>query len=838
MSEGPEPSGSLGPQPSLPPLPSSMQRSGNSDAGPSAVNNEAPAPSNVTGGSAGNSGFQSARSFGGTVASASLNAARGVAGAGANQNRRFSLSFSQGAPFSGVSGVSEDYENENFIWGTTIRAHQITRELEQFFLNYTEDGADEAKYITLLREMHASREGMLNVDCHDLHAYNSELYKKLIKYPSEVITLMDGAVKLVYADITQTQAEFAEVQANVFNLMEKKVIRDLDPDDIDRLVSVSGMVTRCSNIIPEVSHACFKCDSCQHEELVQNILGHIEEPKTCPSCQRKWMMKMVHNRSIYLNKQIVKMQENPNAIPEGETPHNVTLLCYDPMTDMTKPGDRITVTGIYKAHPLRVNPRLRMLKTVYKANIDIVHIQREETSTLFSVSERGPMRLDDGTAANTGDTQTDGLFQAGNESREEMEAKEAEMRALGDQPDIYDRLVKSVAPSIWQMDDVKKGILAQLFGGSSKEFSGGRVRGEINVLLVGDPGVSKSQLLSYVNKLAPRGIYTSGRGSSAVGLTAYVSKDQETKEAVLESGALVLSDRGICCIDEFDKMSDAARSMLHEVMEQQTVSVAKAGIIATLNARTSVLASANPVGSRYNPRLSIVDNIHLPPSLISRFDLIYLVLDKAEEANDRRLARHLLSLHYPDAASAAAAPIPINTLRDYIAFARNNCHPELSPEAATDIVDGYMNMRRMGSSRKTITATPRQLESLIRISEALARMRLSPTVERADAAEALRLMQVAIQQAATDPVTGAIDMDLIQTGVSASERIARGQLAQEIKKLLISKPAGMTFEEMTAAIANQASVPVDQTAVRRAVETILEEVSVVGNHLKHKNAVA
>ena len=760
--------------------------------------------------------------------------------------------------------ASEDLDGDpeaTYIWGTNLTVARVMSRFNAFIRGYNERAGDEPKYMQLLAETRARGEVSFNVDASHLHSFDPTLYQWTVSFPVETVPIYDYQLALIACElegVADPDSLDRPLQTRIYNLATTRVIRDLDPSDVGTLVSISGMVTRTSSVIPDQSLACFRCTKCNHEAITRNDRGNIDEPSKCPNagCGSRFTMQLIYNCSAFVDKQLIKLQEAPDDIPEGETPHTVSMFTRQDLVDCTKPGDRVTVVGIYRAQPVRTNPRSREVKSIFKTFIDVMHVEKDgaadslfsllsdETQAATPAGVEGDENMPPVGSVPQGTYGADGagLLNASNMTTEQVEEKRAQFRELANSPDIYERLAASLAPSIWQLEDVKKGLLCQLFGGVSKALPGGRTRGELNVLLVGDPGVSKSQILGYVHKIAPRGIYTSGKGSSAVGLTAYVTRDPETREMVLESGALVLSDRGVCCIDEFDKMSDAARSTLHEVMEQQTISVAKAGIIATLNARTSVLAAANPVGSRYNPALSIVDNIQLPPSLMSRFDLIYLLLDKADEANDRRLARHLIAL-YGDMESlgnAAAAPVPADLLREYVSFARATCSPKLTPESAQKLANAYADMRALGMSRRTVSATPRQLESLIRLSESLARMRLAEWVEESDVEEAVRLMRVALQQSSVDPRTGQIDMDVIQTGVSAADRSARAQLASKLRELLEGRGSGNAgnqqqqgtrIADLVEELGAAAGVPVSERDIQAALAELQGEVKVTAGRV-------
>lgn len=579
-------------------------------------------------------------------------------------------------------------------------------------------------------------ERSLTVNYEDLEKFDPDLADLLIEKPEEVIAASQKAIKNI-----DPLMKDANLNIRFENLTNNVPLSDLLSAYIGSFVSADGIVRKTDEIRPRIETGKFECRGCMRITEVEQTSGnHIMEPSLCSECGGR-SFRLLQEESKYIDTQSARMQEPLENLSGGTEPKQMLMVLEDDLVDELNPGDKVRITGTLKT--FREERSGKFKNYIYVNHIEPLEQEFEEL-----------------------------------ELSEEDEEKILE---LSKDPHIHDKIINSTAPSIKGHRDVKEAIALQLFGGTVQQLEDGtRLRGDLHILIVGDPGIGKSQILKYVSKLAPRSVYTSGKGTSGAGLTAAAVRD-ELGGWSLEAGALVLGDQGNVCVDELDKMRSEDRSALHEALEQQTVSIAKAGIMATLNTRCSVLAAANPKFGTFDRYKTLANQIDLPSPILSRFDLIFVIEDKPNVEKDRELAKHILTTHQY---SNIAYDIEPELLRKYIAYARKNIQPVLTDEATKVLEEFYVSVRTGGMEEGTpVPITPRQLEATIRLAEASAKLQLKNEVEASDAHRAINLQRRCLEKIGMDPDTGKIDIARVEGRTPTSERDKMRVVQQVIEDL-------------------------------------------------------
>jgi replicative DNA helicase Mcm len=624
----------------------------------------------------------------------------------------------------------------------------LVNDLEEF-LRAFKDRTGNYKYFDRINNLMAANSTSLVVDYIDFDTFKPDLAKLITDEPDEMFDAFNRAIFNILYEIHPDYANETQnnIKVRMGNYTVQKSLREINAEVINKLVGVSGMVVRSSEVKPlakKIGYRCLNCGEITEAQLRGLVL---KKPIRCGKCSEK-ELEMDPDTSIFIDFQMVRLQELPEDLPAGHLPHYLEVTIIGDLVDQCRPGDRILLTGIVRIEQEQLSQQIK--------------------TSLFRLRMEGNNIEYLGGRTADKDSRTIERLEISNED-------EKHIVALARKNDAYDILISSYAPHVYGHEVIKEVILLLIVGSVTKRLEDGSARrGDINVLLVGDPGTAKSEMLKFAAKIAPRGLYTSGRGSTAAGLTAAVIRDK-SGIMMLEAGAVVLGDQGLVCIDEFDKIKPEDRSSLHEVMEQQTCSVAKGGIVATLNARTSILAAANPLYGKYDPFKNITENVNLPIPLLTRFDIIYVIRDIPEKEKDHLIASHILELHR-DSEKSGQYLIAIDLFSKYLAYSKT-MEPKLTVEAIDKIRDYYMKMRNV-ESEGMITVTPRQLEGLVRLATARSKLLLKDYVDSEDAERAIYLIQTMLETAGVDVNTGRVDLGVLH-GKPQSE-ISKLKLFMEV----------------------------------------------------------
>ncbi|KAM7269404.1 hypothetical protein ACFE04_024901 [Oxalis oulophora] len=609
----------------------------------------------------------------------------------------------------------------------------IAKKFKEFLLTYVnpKNTHGDFEYVRLINEMVSANKCSLEIDYKQFIYTHPNIAIWLADAPQSVLEVMEEVAKNVVFDLHPNYRKIHQkIYVRITNLPVYDQIRNIRQIHLNTMIRIGGVVTRRSGVFPQLQQVKYDCNKCGAilGPFFQNSYSEVKVG-SCPECQSKGPFTVNVEQTIYRNYQKLSLQESPGIVPAGRLPRYKEVILLNDLIDCARPGEEIEVTGIYSNNfDLSLNTKngFPVFATVVEAN----YITKKQD--LFSA------------------------YKLTQEDKEEIEK-------LAKDPRIGERIFKSIAPSIYGHEDIKTAIALAMFGGQEKNVEGKhRLRGDINVLLLGDPGTAKSQFLKYVEKTGQRAVYTTGKGASAVGLTAAVHKDPVTREWTLEGGALVLADRGICLIDEFDKMNDQDRVSIHEAMEQQSISISKAGIVTSLQARCSVIAAANPVGGRYDSSKTFSQNVELTDPIISRFDVLCVVKDVVDAVTDEMLAKFVVDSHFKsqakganmndnmisdsqeDLPSAAGAIdpeiIPQEMLKKYITYAKLNVFPKLHDSDMNKLTEVYAQLRRESSHGQGVPIAVRHIESMIRMSEAHARMHLRRHVIQEDVDMAIRVL--------------------------------------------------------------------------------------------------